>query len=169
MHAIVVIKTQALSALSVDGHRLLGYARGVHGAEEPPPPAKQQSISQVESGRTKIKNIELGKQHVSIEDLKCIARVMGVPLEQLQPLQGKKNLDSAPEKMGILISQKVAAMFPGLREYLDMLEKASMINDSGLIVYLSEKIADIWQNGPKLNMESPKRNIKTVEERVDYG
>ena len=123
----------------------------------------------VESGRTKIKNIELGKQHVSIEDLKCIARVMGVPLEQLQPLPGKKNLDSAPEKMGILISQKVAAMFPDLREYLDMLEKASMISDSGLIVYLSNKIADIWQNGPRLIMGSPKRNIKTVEERVDHG
>ena len=123
----------------------------------------------VKSGRTKIKNIELGKQHVSIEDLKCIARVMGVPLEQLQPLPGKKNLDSTPEKMGILISQKVAAMFPDLREYLDMLEKASMISDSGLIVYLSNKIADIWQNGPELIVESPKRNIKIAEERVDHG
>ena len=48
-HAIVVIKTQAVSALSADGLRLRGYARGVHGAEEHPPPVKQQSISQVEN------------------------------------------------------------------------------------------------------------------------
>jgi hypothetical protein len=48
-HAIVVIKTQAVSALSADGQRLMGYARGVQGAEEPPPPEEQHSISQVEN------------------------------------------------------------------------------------------------------------------------
>jgi hypothetical protein len=48
-HAIVVIKTQAVSALSADGLRLRAYARGVLGAEEPPPPTEQQSISQVEN------------------------------------------------------------------------------------------------------------------------
>ena len=48
-HAIVIIKTQAVSALSADGLRLRAYARGVRGAEEPPPPAEQQSISQVEN------------------------------------------------------------------------------------------------------------------------
>lgn len=48
-HAIVVIKTQAVSALSVDGLRLRGYARGVRGAEDPPPSVEQQSISQVEN------------------------------------------------------------------------------------------------------------------------
>ena len=48
-HAIVVIKTQAVSALSADGLRLRGYARGVHGAEAHPPPVEQQSISQVEN------------------------------------------------------------------------------------------------------------------------
>jgi len=48
-HAIVVIKTQAVSALSADGLRLRGYARGVRGAEKHPPPVAQQSISQVEN------------------------------------------------------------------------------------------------------------------------
>jgi len=48
-HATVVIKTQAVSALSADGLRLRGYARGVHGAEAHPPPVEQQSISQVEN------------------------------------------------------------------------------------------------------------------------
>ena len=123
----------------------------------------------VESGRTKIKNIELGKQNVSPEDLKCIARSLDVSLEQLQPLPRKKNLDSASVQDGILISQKTADMFPDLREYLDMLEKASMIDDSDLIAYLSDKIAAIWQNGPKTAMGSQKRNITTIEERVDHG
>jgi predicted RND superfamily exporter protein len=48
-HAIVVIKTQAVSALSPDGKRLRGYARGVRGAQAHAPPAKLQSISQVEN------------------------------------------------------------------------------------------------------------------------
>jgi predicted RND superfamily exporter protein len=48
-HAIVVIKTLAVSALTADGLRLRGYARGVRGAIQPPPPDKQQSISQVEN------------------------------------------------------------------------------------------------------------------------
>ncbi len=48
-HARVVIKTQAVSALTADGLRLRGYARGVRGAIKPPPPAEQQSISQVEN------------------------------------------------------------------------------------------------------------------------
>ena len=48
-HAIVVIKTQAVSALTDDGLRLRGYARGVPGAEAPPSPEEQQSISQVEN------------------------------------------------------------------------------------------------------------------------
>ncbi len=48
-HAIVVIRTQAVSALSADGLRLRGYARGVHGAQTQPPPEEQQSISQVEN------------------------------------------------------------------------------------------------------------------------
>jgi len=48
-HAIVVIKTQAVSALSADGRRLRGYARGIRMAEEHPLPVPQQSISQVEN------------------------------------------------------------------------------------------------------------------------
>jgi predicted RND superfamily exporter protein len=48
-HAVVGIKTQAISALSADGQRLLGYARGVQGTENHPLHAEKQSISQVEN------------------------------------------------------------------------------------------------------------------------
>lgn len=48
-HAIVVIKTRAVSALSADGRRLRAYARGIRAAEAHPPPEPRQSISQVEN------------------------------------------------------------------------------------------------------------------------
>ncbi len=44
---------------------------------------------------------------------------------------------------GIRISQKVVDMFPDLGEYLEMIEKASMIDDIELIEYLSKKLKGI--------------------------
>ena len=46
-----------------------------------------------DSGRTKIKNIELGKQRVNKEDLKRIAECLDVPQEQLQPTSEKHKTD----------------------------------------------------------------------------
>jgi predicted RND superfamily exporter protein len=48
-HAIVAIKTQAVSALTADGLRLRGYARGILGTQWHPSPEEQQSISQLEN------------------------------------------------------------------------------------------------------------------------
>jgi predicted RND superfamily exporter protein len=48
-HAMVVIKTLAVSALTADGMRLQGYARGLGGSEPPPLHVPQQTISQVEN------------------------------------------------------------------------------------------------------------------------
>jgi transcriptional regulator with XRE-family HTH domain len=123
----------------------------------------------IDSGRTKIKNIELGKQRVSEDDLKRIAKCLDVPFEQLQPSPGKKKLTTVKFNDGIQISQKVVDMFPDLREYLEMLEKASRIDDGDLIEYLSKRIADIWRNGPKSVTQSSNRIIKTTEGRVDRG
>ena len=116
----------------------------------------------VDSGRTKIKNIELGKQRVSDDDLKGIAQCLNVPLEQLQPLPENKKTTRAQFNNGILISKKVVDMFPDLGEYLEMLEKASMIDDLDLIEYLSKRIADIWRDGPKLGAKSPKKIATTT-------
>ena len=116
----------------------------------------------IDSGRTKIKNIELGKQRASEDDLKRIAECLDVPLLQLQPSPQNKKGTSAPFSNGILISQKVVDMFPDLGEYLEMLEKASMIDDLDLIEYLSKRIADIWREGPKLGTQSPKTITTTI-------
>jgi len=123
----------------------------------------------MDSGRTKIKNIELGKQRVSDDDLKRIAQCLDVPLEKIQPSPENSKSVLAQSKDGILISKKVADMFPDLREYLEMLEKASMIDDLELISYLSNKIADIWRNEQKLVGLSPKDTVTTTKGRNDRG
>jgi transcriptional regulator with XRE-family HTH domain len=123
----------------------------------------------IDPGRTKIKNIELGKQRVNDDDLKRIAECLDVPFERLQTSPDNKKITTAQFKDGILISQKVVDMFPDLREYLELLDKASKIDDVDLIQYLSKRIADIWRNGPKLVTQSLKRIITTTEGRANRG
>jgi transcriptional regulator with XRE-family HTH domain len=120
----------------------------------------------LDSGRTKIKNIELGKQRVSNDDLKRIAQCLEVPVEQLQPPPGSKTIDAARFKEGTLLSQKVVDLFPELQAYLEMLEKAAVIDDYDLIEYLSQKIAGIWQNGPKTDASSSKKNRQNQIRKV---
>jgi transcriptional regulator with XRE-family HTH domain len=116
----------------------------------------------MDSGRTKIKNIELGKQRVTDDDLKRIARCLDVRVQQLKPPANDKKGGALSFKDGILLSQKVVDMFPELQEYLEMLEKASLIDDFDLIEYLSKKIAGIWQEGPKSAASASKRTAKTT-------
>ena len=123
----------------------------------------------LDSGRTKIKNIELGKQRISDDDLKRIAEVLDAPLEKLQAPPENQKPAETQLKNGTRISQKIVDMFPDLREYLGMLENASRIDDIELIAYLSKKIADILQDGPKLRTQSSTRIITTTEEKANRG
>ena len=116
----------------------------------------------IDSGRTKIKNIELGKQRVSDDDLERIAECLDVTPKELQPLPKNKGMTSTQFKDGIYVSQKVVDMFPDLGEYLEMIEKASMIDDLELIEYLSKKLTDIWRAGPKIDAQSAKRIAETT-------
>jgi transcriptional regulator with XRE-family HTH domain len=110
----------------------------------------------IDSGRTKIKNIELGKQQATQDDLVRIAECLNVPLERLMA-QNVNQSNIKAEIQGILISPAVRDLFPGLGEYLEMIEKAAVINDFDLIEYLSNKIADIWRDGPSQEIASPKK------------
>ena len=107
----------------------------------------------VDSGRTKIKNIELGKQRISDDDLERIARILEVPAGLLKPDAPA----SSQSGNGFLLSQKLLDMFPDMNEYLDMLENASRLEDYELIGYLSDKIADIWRKGPEMPEQSRKK------------
>ena len=104
----------------------------------------------IDAGRTKIKNIELGKQRATKKDLTRIATCLDVPLDQLEVPSVNDPPTSKDKPTDALISQRVVDLFPGLAEYLAMLEKAVTIKDMELIDYLSTKIADIWRDGPKL-------------------
>lgn len=100
-----------------------------------------------ESGRTKIKNIELGKQTPTADDLKKMARVLGVSPEILKPKkslssQARQTSANAPE--GIVIHKKTIALVPDLGVYIDMLNKAVMLEDKELLQHIAEKLSDIF-------------------------
>ena len=100
-----------------------------------------------ESGRTKIKNIELGKQTPTENDLIKMARVIGVSPEILNP--GRQptnpvNQRSANASGGIVINKRTLALVPGLGAYMDMLNKAVILDDKELIQHLAEKLSGIF-------------------------
>jgi len=80
-----------------------------------------------ESGRTKVKNIELGRQVPTYDDLKNMAEVLGVPVSELMP---NTDIPSAADPGSVEISRTVLDRFPGLEDYLGMLEKAVKIDDA---------------------------------------
>ena len=98
-----------------------------------------------ESGRTKIKNIELGKQIPTQDDLEKMAKVLGVLPKDLIPNATANTLHPRHNKEGILIHQKTIDRFPQLAPYLDMLNKAVALDDQELIEHIGEKIAVIVQ------------------------
>lgn len=120
-----------------------------------------------DSGRTKIKNIELGNQKPTDDDLRRIAKCLDVPVEQLQLTAAGKEPASGNGRDGIRISQKVIDMFPDLGEYLLMIEKAAMIDDSELIEYLSDRIAGILKEGPAADSSASTKVRATSEGRYD--
>ena len=99
-----------------------------------------------ESGRTKIKNIELGKQVPTQEDLKNMARVLGVTPTDLIPNAEPNGPRSVNSQQGLFIHPETLDRFPGIGPYLDMLNKAVALDDSELMEYIGEKIASILQD-----------------------
>jgi len=94
-----------------------------------------------ESGRTKVKKIELGKQNPTYEDLKKMAGVLGVSVGTLMPETDAEAIQTTPSVDGVLISKEVLKLFPGLETYVEMLNNAAKLGDGELIDYISEKIA----------------------------
>ena len=121
-----------------------------------------------DSGRTKIKNIELGIQKPTDDDLVRMAECLDVPVEQLQLTPAGREPSSGNGQNGIRISQKVLDMFPDLGEYLVMIEKAAMIDDFDLIEYLAERIASILKEGPGAESTSTEKQHASTEGRSDH-
>ena len=98
-----------------------------------------------ESGRTKVKNLELGRQKPTLRDLENMARVLKLPLSALAAntadgIRGQAAASSA----GLTISERTTQRFPGLDAYLEMLNKAVFLEDEELIAYISEKLSRLF-------------------------
>jgi transcriptional regulator with XRE-family HTH domain len=115
--------------------RRTGLNQGTFGA--------QSFTTSFESGRTKVKKIELGKQIPTYEDLKKMAGVLGVSVGILMPETEAETINSAPAIDGVVLSQVCLDRFPGLETYVEMFNNAAKLGDEELIVYISEKIAAV--------------------------
>ena len=98
-----------------------------------------------ESGRTKIKNIELGRQKPTQRDVENLARALNLPAAALKPHAADVPWDAGRAfPQGIAVSPQTTERFPGLDAYLEMLNKAVLLRDEELIDYIAEKLARLF-------------------------
>ena len=118
------------------------------------------------SGRTKIKNIELGRQLATDDDLKRIADCLDVPVERLLSMSEENEAGNGNK---VLISQKLVRMFPDFCQYLEMLDKATEIEDPDLIRFLADKIIASLQNGEAADYSLKEDPLSNAQGRLDRG
>ena len=97
----------------------------------------------VETGRTKVKNIELGKQKPTPEDLTQMSKVLDVPPSVFHQGQSAEPLARVPLRQGVLVDQAVLDRFEQLGPYLEMLNRAVFINDEELIEHIAGKLSGV--------------------------
>jgi hypothetical protein len=98
-----------------------------------------------ESGRTKVKNLELGRQKPTTRDIENLARVLKLPVSALTTDDSGPRQDTeAQTPPGIAVGAQTIARFPGLDAYLEMLNKAVLLDDEELIDYIAEKLARLF-------------------------
>ncbi len=97
-----------------------------------------------ETGRTKIKNIELGKQKPTPEDLTQMSKVLDVPPSVLRQGQSDEPPAQVPSWQGVLVDQAVLDRFEQLGPYLEMLNRAVFINDEELIEHIAGKLSGVF-------------------------
>lgn len=98
-----------------------------------------------ESGRTKIKNIELGRQKATQRDVENLARALNLSVSALTPHSTDVPWSARRAfQQGIGVSDKTIERFPGLDAYLEMLNNAVLLRDEELIDYIAEKLARLF-------------------------
>ena len=105
--------------------------------------AKAFNLSE-ETGRTKIKNIELGKQKPTADDLVQMARALNVPESVLGQVSAGQSEQGSSLSRGLLVDQAVLERFHQLQDYLEMLNRAVSIDDEELIEHISGKLSDVF-------------------------
>ena len=103
-----------------------------------------------DSGRTKVKNIELNKQKPTLDDLKAIADSLRLPLSDLLSYRSERPDSTArTNSERIFVHQRIFKHYKGLEECLSILTKALILDDKELISYMAKKIAGLFQQEPK--------------------
>jgi transcriptional regulator with XRE-family HTH domain len=98
----------------------------------------------VETGRTKIKNIELGKQKPTRDDLAQMSKVLEVSPSTLSQMAVGEAAVSALSHQGMLVDQAVLDRFYQLGPYLEMLNRAVSIKDEELISHIAGKLSEVF-------------------------
>jgi transcriptional regulator with XRE-family HTH domain len=99
-----------------------------------------------ESGRTKIKNIELGRQIPTPDDLEKLAGVLGVTVAELDPAGARATSAEGAGlgRDGVLVHRRVLERLPGAEVYIEMLNKAVRLDDRELIGHIADKLAGLF-------------------------
>lgn len=98
-----------------------------------------------DSARTKIKNIELGRQRLSNDDMQKLALALDVQPEEIAPTTAATRSVAESTKTGCLLSQETLQLFPGLEEYVEMLNNAVRIGDHDLIGYIAGRLSNVFE------------------------
>ena len=102
-----------------------------------------------ETGRTKIKNIELGKQKPTPDDLVQMAKVLNVSPSMFHQSSYEETVPQKPSEQGVLVDQAALERFYQLGPYLEMLNRAISIKDEELIEHIASKLAEVFTVGRK--------------------
>jgi transcriptional regulator with XRE-family HTH domain len=97
-----------------------------------------------DAGRTKIKNIELGKQKPTPDDLIQISSVLNVPASIFDQASGESTVLQKTVGQGIAVDEAVLDRFQQLGPYLEMLNRAVTIEDEELIEHIAGKLSDVF-------------------------
>lgn len=102
-----------------------------------------------DSARTKIKNIELGRQRLSDDDIQKIALALEVLPEEIRPASATPEAAAPVPRTGCLLTVETLQLFPGLEEYIEMLNNAVRIGDQDLIGYIAGRLSSLFSENYK--------------------
>ena len=97
-----------------------------------------------DSARTKIKNIELGRQQPTAEETAKLALALDVESSALAPAATQPDNTSHTSQGTCGMSPDALKIFPGLTEYIEMLNNAVRIGDQDLVGYIAGKLSALF-------------------------
>jgi transcriptional regulator with XRE-family HTH domain len=97
-----------------------------------------------DSARTKIKNIELGRQLPTAEDAEKLALALDVESSALAPAAAQSGTAAQTSQGTCRMSPEALHLFPGFADYIEMLNNAVRIGDQDLIGYIAGKLSTLF-------------------------